>query len=145
MPAFEEDKAPSTDKPKLRAAPKPKEDSPPKESKASGRPRGRPPGLEKQITEFYQSIGMGVGFFNMDDGVAVMEAAEPAGKAWAELAQKNAKVKQAWETILTGSAWSAIVMVHAPLAYTIARNHNLAPELHNPLASTNGDTPPPVG
>lgn len=137
-PPKREDKAPSEPKqprPKLRApSANAEQKQPPKRSP------GRPPGMAKKITDFYDNIGMVVGIVSMEDGAEIMNVSEPAGEAWAKLCQENPSVKRAWDRILTGNAWSAVIMVHAPLIYSIASNHGLVPELHNPFGN-DGDTP----
>ena len=116
------------EKPKLQAAPaeeKPK-DSAPKPGSTS-KPRGRPLALQTEITSFYGMIGAGVAVVSMEDGQAIIEAADDLGRSWAELASKDKRVKEVWDKLLTGSSWSGVIMAHGMLAMNILGNHDISP------------------
>ena len=133
---------PSEEKPKLRAVPSP--DKPKAEGKAAPtKPRGRPRSLKDRIQEFIASIGMAVSIFNFQDGATILESSEELAESWANLAAQNAKVRENIERILTGGAWSAVIMAHGSVAVRIAQNHDLFDNLPLPGNKPPQEEPPP--
>ena len=133
---------PKDDAPKADDGPRgsgPKVKAPKKDSKPSSKPAGRPPGLERQITEFFFTLGMLYSPINGFDGAAVMSAAEANGKAHANMCQKNKRYKELWERMLEVSSIGEIVGATAQMVIPIMINHNVIP----PNIPTPDDWPKP--
>lgn len=96
------------------------------------RPSGRPIALENQLTEMFTFVGMMVGGFNQTDGEIITANAPTLGKAWANLAKEDKRVKAAIERLMTGSAWGQVIFATGGMAFAIAKNHGIIGELPEP-------------
>lgn len=72
---------------------------------------GFAPGIEKM----YATLAMGVMPIDMDFGVAIMNVAPEAAKAWDELARRNDTVRRLLVAMMETSAWGAVFAAHMPL------------------------------
>lgn len=113
--------------------PKPKDSdkTKPKTGK-SQRPSGRPVALEPQLTEMFLMVGMVLASFNARDGEIVAANAPALGKAWANLAKEDKRVKAAIERLMTGSAWGQVIFVTGGMAFAIAQNHGVIGDVPEP-------------
>lgn len=105
----------------------PKVKAPRKDSSPSGKPQGRPPGMERQITEFFFTFGMLLTPLNGFDGAAIMQAAQANGKVHANYCQKNKWYKEQWERILQVSSLGELIGATAQFAVPIMINHQIIP------------------
>lgn len=148
----ETDKPPKPSKPVAPPPPKPskaKAKAEPKEPtggndakpKPSTKPAGRPPALEKQLGEFFNTIAMVVSAFNVDDGMVIANNSESLAKAWADLAREDKRVKEAIEKMMKGSAWSGVIFATGSVAVAIAGNHGVFD--HMSLFGNSEPEPPP--
>lgn len=149
------DKPPKASKPVKPPDPKPskpktstakKTDKPPTggndaKPKSSGKPAGRPVGMEKQLSEFFSTIGMVVSAFNANDGMIIASNADSLAKAWSDLAREDKRVKEAIEKMMKGSAWSGVIFATGSVAVAIAGNHGVFDGVS--LFGGNEDEPPP--
>lgn len=147
----ETDKPPKASKPvkppppepsKPKSAPKPKEPTGGNDAKPkSTKPAGRPPALEKQLGEFFNTIAMVVSAFNVEDGMIIASNSDSLAKAWADLAREDKRVKEAIEKMMKGSAWSGVIFATGSVAVAIAGNHGVFEGMS--LFGGNDDEPPP--
>lgn len=91
--------------------------------------RGRPPKpkLDKQLTELFTLIGVGVTAVNEYDGRIIIKRSPKLAQSLNELAKENDAVREALESLLTVSVWSGVIAAAASIAVPIAANHKLMP------------------
>ena len=116
-----------------------------KSTTKTNRPAGRPTGIEKQLYEFFTTVGTIASIYNADDGMVIVQNAEPLSKAWADLAAKDARVKKAIETLMTGSAWSGVIFATGTVALAIAQNHDVVPSFGSDDPEPEPIPGPPIG
>lgn len=96
--------------------------------KPTGKPRGRPPELQKQLEEFFVGTGLVVSAtINPFDGEVIANNAEALAESWHKIAQQNAFIKRILSSFLETSSWSAAIMATAAVAVPIMQNHRLIP------------------
>lgn len=83
----------------------------------------RPGKIQKELTNLYSAIGMGIYPFDNQTGAIIMDSAEPCASSLAELAATNPRIKRAIESVLTTSAWSAVIAAHLPIAVGVATKY----------------------
>jgi hypothetical protein len=83
-------------------------------------PRG---GLKPALTQMYAGIGMAVMPFDPACGRVVIENAESCAAALDELAKTNPAVRRVLLSLVTTSAWGAVIMAHAPILMAVAMHH----------------------
>lgn len=83
-------------------------------------PRG---GLKSALTQMYTGIGMAVMPFDPACGRVVIENAESCAAALDELAKTNPAVRRVLLSLVTTSAWGAVIMAHAPILMAVAMHH----------------------
>lgn len=83
-------------------------------------PRG---GLKSSLTQMYTGIGMAVMPFDPACGRVVIENAETCAAALDELAKTNPAVRRVLMSLVTTSAWGAVIMAHAPILMAVAMHH----------------------
>lgn len=110
---------------------------------ASKKPAGRPRALENQLAEFFSTIGLTVSMVNADDGMVIVQNAEPLAKAWADLAAEDARVRKAIDRVMTGSAWGGVIFATGTVAMGIANNHGMLDGLTGGPDADETDEPPP--
>lgn len=81
--------------------------------------------LESRIDGFIGGIGALAYPFDPICGGAVLEQSGELAAALDALARENPRVKQTLERVLTGGAWSGVVLAAAPIALAIAGHHVL--------------------
>jgi hypothetical protein len=94
------------------------------DSKARGKTQPHTPRYQKGViaagmTKLYRRAGKIIREIDRDIGIAVMECAEDCGEAWDELARTNPRVRKFLLKLITGGAWSAVFMAHAPILLAI--------------------------
>lgn len=115
-------------KPKAAKVSPPAGAPPKKEDKPSGKPRGRPPELQKQLEEFFVGTGLVVSAtINPFDGEVIASNAEALAESWHKIAQQNAFIKRILSSFLETSSWSAALMATAAVAVPIMQNHRIIP------------------
>ena len=90
--------------------------------------------LKAGMIDLYTTIGFGVSVIpskpsliepshsvTMDIGQSIAGNAEACAVAWERLAKENPAVRRALETMLTVSAFGAVVMAHAPILIIAAQ------------------------
>lgn len=128
-----------------------KKSSTPRKRKRTTAPRDRAPAaprpaaLERRIRDFIESIGALVLIANVADGTLIVMGAEQQAAALNSLANENATVKRALETMLAASAWGAVVTAFAPTLIGIAANHGALPAPLTTLFGGNGAPGPGPG
>lgn len=114
-----------------------------KSAKADQAPRsvsggGRTPKLDKELTEMVTYIGMMVMIFNQFDGMVVMQNAESTASAWAQLARTDKNVANVLNKLITGTAYSGVILATVKMAVPILANHGVVPpefgSIFNPMA-----------
>lgn len=98
---------------------------------AAGRGPGRPSGLDKleeHLTAQFATIGMVAFAFDPRVGAILVEDAGAHGKALAQLAGQNAKVRKFLEGGLTGSAWIGVAVAFGSTGFKIAQAVKAAPD-----------------
>jgi hypothetical protein len=114
------------------------EDAPPKAVKADPPPKattkgagkksqGRPLALETELKDLFTQMGAMVMMADQFDGLVIVNQAEDNAKALAKLANKNARVKKALETLTAVSALSGVVGVVGATAIPILMHHGVVP------------------
>lgn len=93
----------------------------------SGKPKGRPLSLERELEEFFMQAGALVMMADQFDGLVIVNEAGNNATALAKLANKNARVKKALEALVNVSSLSAVVGVVGATAIPIAMHHGLIP------------------
>lgn len=91
---------------------------------AAGRGPGRPSGLDKleeHLTAQFATLGMIAFAFDPRVGAILVEDAGAHGKALAQLAGQNAKVRKFLEGGLTGSAWIGVAVAFGSTGFKIAQ------------------------
>lgn len=98
--------------------------------------------LEARIDGFIGGIGALTYPFDQICGGAILEQSHELAAALDALARENPKVKQTLERMLTGGAWSGVILAAAPIALAVAGHHVLPLFGKAPLAQV---PPPPPG
>lgn len=83
-------------------------------------PRG---GLKPALTQMYTGIGMAVMPFDPACGRVIIENAETCAASLDELAKTNPAVRRVLISLVTTSAWGAVIMAHAPILMAVAMHH----------------------
>lgn len=83
-------------------------------------PRG---GFKGPLTNVYTGIGMSVMPFDPGCGRIIIENAEKCAESLDELARTNPAVRRVLMSLITTSAWGAVIMAHAPIMMAIAMHH----------------------
>lgn len=83
-------------------------------------PRG---GFRGPLTNVYTGIGMTVMPFDPGCGRIIIENAEKCAESLDELARTNPAVRRVLMSLITTSAWGAVIMAHAPIMMAIAMHH----------------------
>ena len=104
-----------------------------KASSSSGRQSVSKQRIQEGMTELYVTLGVVVsGGGNLVssnqlqlDGMLIGQSANKLGAAWADLAEKDPKVKKALTKLLSSGGWSMVIAAHAPLVLGIAGNHGV--------------------
>jgi hypothetical protein len=91
-----------------------------KVERAKALPRG---GLRQPLANIYTGIGMSVMPFDPSCGRMIIENADKCAEALDDLAKTNTAVRNFLIGLCTTSAWSAVVMAHAPIVMAIAMHH----------------------
>lgn len=103
-----------------------------KAPKSSGRTRAAAEGktppyrqgvIAKGFTKIYGSVGMAVFAFDQHCGKAILENAEDMANSLDTLAKDNPAVRRVLSRMITTSAWSEVIVAHAPLVMAIAGHH----------------------
>lgn len=87
---------------------------------APAMPRG---GLKGPLVNVYTGIGMSVMPFDPGCGRIIIENAEACATALDDLAKTNPAVRRVLLSLVTTSAWGAVIMAHAPIVMAIAMHH----------------------
>jgi len=104
----------------------------PKSEKKTREPRGRKPravkamprgGLKPALVNLYTGIGMSVMPFDPSCGRIIIENAGACADSLDELAKTNPVVRNILISLVTTSAWGAVIMAHAPILMAIAMHH----------------------
>lgn len=103
------------------------EEEKPRASAPSKKSAGRPPAMEKQLEQFFMTLGIMISPVNHFDSMVVVEMAEVNAKAWADLAQKNRRVKEYLEKMMETSAWGGVLMATAAIVVPVGMNHGVIP------------------
>lgn len=105
-------------------APKGEKNSRPRRSKTS---RPVPPmpkgGLKPALENMYTGIGMSIMPFDPGCGRIIIENASACAESLDELAKTNQAVRRILISLVTTSAWGAVIMAHAPIVMAIAMHH----------------------
>lgn len=112
--------------------------SPRPSAPTAGRGPGRPSGLDKleeHLTAQFATLGMIAFAFDPRVGAILVEDAGAHGKALAQLAGQNAKVRKFLEGGLTGSAWIGVAVAFGSTGFKIAQTVK-APEAPPAPAAT---------
>jgi hypothetical protein len=95
----------------------------PRERKARPVPAMPRGGLKPALAQMYTGIGMAVMPFDPACGRVVIENAESCAAALDELAKTNPAVRRVLLSLVTTSAWGAVIMAHAPILMAVAMHH----------------------
>lgn len=99
-----------------------------KDKEPSGKPRGRPPELQKQLEELFMGIGLvTAGAINQFDGEVIRDNAESLAKSWNQVAQQNATIRRIIASLMETGAWSGAIMATAGVVVPIMQNHKAIP------------------
>lgn len=79
--------------------------------------------MTKQLEDLYSMLGTGIFAFDRQVGVTVLEQGPACAKALDELAATSPAVRRALASLLSTSAWSAVIMAHLPIATVIATKY----------------------
>lgn len=107
------------------------EDVAPKQTRGRGRPKSEAPytppyrkgAIAAGFTKIYGSAGMALFMVDQQCGKAVIENAETMAQSLETLAKDNPAVRRVLSKMLTTSAWSEVIIAHAPLVIAIASHH----------------------
>lgn len=91
---------------------------------------GRPPAsadIVRQITQLIAMFGVFAAMIDEYDGAVVIEHAAKVADSLATVAETSPGVKKGLETMVAGSAWSAVVMSILPIVVAILANHGVLP------------------
>lgn len=83
-------------------------------------PRG---GLKSALARMYVAIGMSVFPFDPHCGRTIIDSADQCAEALEELAKTNPEVRRILISLVTASAWGAVITAHAPIVMAIALHH----------------------
>lgn len=100
-------------------------------SQSSAPPRrrsGQLKQIENGMADIYSAIGGSLIMLGQEfDGELIVNAAEPIGVAWADLAEKNESVKRVLLNFTDTGAWGSLIFAHAGIAVPIMMNHGWMP------------------
>jgi len=80
-------------------------------------------GLKPALENVYTGIGMSLMPFDPSCGRTVIENAPSCAEALDELAKTNQAVRRILISLVTTSAWGAVIMAHAPIIMAVAMHH----------------------
>lgn len=80
-------------------------------------------GLKPALAQMYTGIGMAVMPFDPACGRVIIENAGSCAESLDELAKTNPAVRNLLISLVTTSAWGAVIMAHAPILMAIAMHH----------------------
>jgi hypothetical protein len=83
-------------------------------------PRG---GLKSALENVYTGMGMALMPFDPSCGRIIIESAPKCAEALDDLAKTNPAVRRLLISLVTTSAWGAVIMAHAPILMAIAMHH----------------------
>jgi hypothetical protein len=83
-------------------------------------PRG---GLKPALTQLYTGFALAVMPFDPSCGKIILENAERCAESLDDLAKTNPAVRRALLSLVTTSAWGAVIMAHAPILMALAMHH----------------------
>lgn len=89
-------------------------------------PRG---GLESALTQMYTGMGLAVMPFDPACGRVVIENAATCAESLNELAKIDPAVRRVLISLVSSSAWGAVIIAHAPILMAVAMHH--VPALRN--------------
>lgn len=92
----------------------------PRAAAAKPLPKG---GLKPALAQMYAGVGMAVMPFDPSCGRVILENAETCAESLDELAKTNTAVRNLLISLVTTSAWGAVIMAHAPILMAIAMHH----------------------
>lgn len=95
----------------------------PREKKARPAPAMPRGGLKPALTQMYAGIGLAVIPFDPSCGRIIIENAETCASSLDELAKTNPAVRRVLLSLVTTSAWGAVMMAHAPILMAVAMHH----------------------
>lgn len=79
--------------------------------------------IAKGFTKIYGTVGLAVFAFDQHCGQAILESAEGMANSLDTLAKDNPAVRRVLSRMITTSAWSEVIVAHAPLVMAIAGHH----------------------
>lgn len=79
--------------------------------------------MTKQLEDLYSMLGTGIFAFDRQVGVTVLEQGPACAKALDELAATSPAVRRALTSLLSTSAWSAVIMAHLPIVTVVATKY----------------------
>lgn len=103
----------------LDRSPDEKPDSKAKAKRQPATPRYQKGVIAAGMTRLYKRTGKIIKAMDKPIGIAVIESAEDCGEAWDELARTNPRVRRALMKLISGGAWGALIMAHAPIFLAI--------------------------
>lgn len=110
------------------AAPKATAANPPPIDKPKAkRSQGRPIALKTELEDLFTQLGAVVMMADQFDGLVIINNAEPNADALAKLANKNARVKKALETLTQVSSLGAVAGIVGATAVPILMHHGVIP------------------
>lgn len=75
------------------------------------------------VTRFYAMIGAGVAIRDPQCGLAIMQAAPDAAKAWDEIAYKNEAVRRALWALAQTTTFGELFAAHVPILLAVGVHH----------------------
>lgn len=78
-------------------------------------PQHRPGVIGKGMAKLYRRAGKIIKAMDRPIGIAVIESADDCGEAWEELARTNPRIRRVLLKMISGGAWGAVLMAHAPI------------------------------
>lgn len=88
--------------------------------------------LEEQLTDAYTQVGVILGIIGGKTGnlagFIVVRRSEMLAGAWIDLAERDAKVKRAIQSILQAGGWAGVATAHAGILLPIAAMSGVLPE-----------------
>jgi hypothetical protein len=79
--------------------------------------------IAKGFENIYATVGMTVFAFDQHCGQTIIENSEKMAASLDVLAKNNPAVRRVLSKMLTTSAWSEVIIAHAPLVMAIAGHH----------------------
>jgi hypothetical protein len=83
-------------------------------------PRG---GLKPALAQMYTGLGIAVMPFDPSCGRVIIENADKCAESLDELAKTNPAVRNVLISLVTTSAWGAVIMAHAPILMAVMMHH----------------------